>query len=30
MANKAMESWQAPSTLSNVDPFANVAWAGLT
>src|SRR6266849_1583148 len=30
MANKAMESWQAPSTLAFGDPLANVAWAGLT
>ena len=30
MANKAMASWPAPSTLASVDPFANVAWAGLT
>jgi hypothetical protein len=30
MASKAMESWQAPSTLANVDPLTNVAWAGLT
>lgn len=30
MATKAMESWQAPSTMAHIDPFANVAWAGLT
>jgi hypothetical protein len=30
MANKASESWQAPSTFASVDPLANVAWAGLT
>ena len=30
MASKAMESWQAPSTLAFGDPLANLAWAGLT
>jgi hypothetical protein len=30
LANKAMESWQAPSTLAFGDSLANVAWAGLT
>jgi hypothetical protein len=30
LSNKAMESWQAPSSLDFGDPFANVAWAGLT
>src|SRR6266852_2409608 len=30
MADKAMESWQAPSTFASVDPLANIAWAGLT
>jgi 1,2-diacylglycerol 3-beta-galactosyltransferase len=30
MANKAMESWQAPSTLAFGDPLVNLAWAGLT
>jgi hypothetical protein len=30
MANKTVESWQAPSTFASVDPLANIAWAGLT
>jgi hypothetical protein len=30
MAEKAVESMDVFSTLASVDPFANVAWAGLT
>lgn len=30
MAEKALESMAAVSTLASVDPFASVAWAGLT
>jgi 1,2-diacylglycerol 3-beta-galactosyltransferase len=30
MAEKAVESMDVLSTLASVDPFANVAWAGLT
>jgi hypothetical protein len=30
MAEKAVESMDVVSTLASVDPFASVAWAGLT
>jgi len=30
MAEKAIESMGVVSPLASVDPFANVAWAGLT
>jgi hypothetical protein len=30
LAHKAMETWQAPTTLASMDSFAKVAWAGLT
>jgi hypothetical protein len=30
MAEKAVESMDVVSPLASVDPFANVAWAGLT
>ena len=30
MAEKAVESMDVVSTVASVDPFANVAWAGLT
>lgn len=30
MAEKAVEAMAVPSTLASVDPFASIAWAGLT